>query len=355
MHDYLVTMGGAERVFLSIARAFPEAPIYTSIFRPDTALPEFRSMEVRPLWSNRLPLTEANYRAGVMAFAASFDRLRLAGYDVVISSSSAFAKNAGRDARRRIWYCYTPPRFIWPCGESSHPAGPLERAALMPATGALRRWDRQVAGRSDRILAISSEVRDRVRRFYGMDAEVLHPPVWNDVNGMRTDDDPRRGYLVVSRLNRYKAIDVAIEACREAGAPLSIIGRGSDEARLRALAGDTVTFRGRVTDEELHHAYRGAEAVLLPGEEDWGMTPLEANAHGTPAIAAARGGALETVIDGTTGVLYRPYGYRDLALAMGRASATSFSAARLREHAAGFGEKAFQDTLARHVAEVAGA
>ena len=351
VHDYLVTMGGAERVFLSICRAFPDAPIYTSIYRAETALPEFSDMDVRPLWSSRLPLNEASYRRGVPAYLAAFSGLRLSDFDVVIASSSAFAKNAGAGAGKRLWYCYTPPRFLWPCGESSRLAGRAEHVLRGPAGAGLRWWDRRVARRYDRILAISSEVRDRVERFYGMPAAVLHPPISPGLVGPIAPGE-RSGYLVVSRLNRYKSVDVAIEACRVVGAPLTIIGRGEDEARLRELAGGAVRFLGRISDAELRDEYQRAKAVIVPGEEDWGLTPIEANAHGTPAIAAARGGALETVVDGLTGVLYRPFGVEPLAAAIRRSASLEFKAVDLQRHVDGFSETSFQDKLRAEVESV---
>jgi glycosyltransferase involved in cell wall biosynthesis len=343
VHDYLVLTGGAERTFAAIARMFPEAPIYTGIYRAETTWPYFRQRNVRPLWSSRLPLDHRSYRLAVPAYAHAFERLRLEGYDLVVSSSSAFAKNAGAGAGAHVAYIHTPPRFLWPCGASSKTAPAAERllgAALRPW---LRPRDLVAAGRPRALVANSDLVRERVRRFYGREATVVHPPLGLEAPVLGSG--PREGYLVVGRMTRYKGYDRAIAACAALGRPLTIVGSGQDERRLRALAGPSVRFESVVAERRLVQLYGSARALLVPGEEDWGLTPVEANACGCPVVAAARGGCLESVLNGVTGVLYDPDDPSGLENAIPRLEAMELDPWRLREHAMGFGEEAFHGGL----------
>ncbi len=339
VHDYLVVRGGAERVLLSLAQLFSDAPIYTAIYRPETTLPEFTHLDVRPLWPSRLPLDQATYRPWVLAYALAFARLALKGFDVVLSHTSGFAKSAGAATAARVSLCVTPPRFIWPCGLSSAPAGRLERAGQAILRPWLRRLDIAAARRVDIFAANSENTRARIRRFYGRDAEVVYPPV----DTVRFQPGGRRNgnYLVVGRLVRYKGFEQVVSACTPLRRNLTVVGTGPDEHRLRGLAGPTVSFAGFVPDSHLASLYRSARALIVPGEEDLGLTNLEANACGCPVIAAARGGSLETVVDGVTGVLYDPDAENALEHALQRFESMDFSTARLRSHALAFGEERF--------------
>jgi len=347
VHDYMVVRGGAERVLLSLARLFPHAPIYTAIYRPETTMPEFAELDVRPLWPSRLPLDQATYRPWVLAYALAFARLALKGFDVVLSHTSGFAKSAGAAAAARVSLCVTPPRFIWPCGLSSAAAGHLERAGLAILRPWLRRLDVAAAQRVDIFAANSENTRARIRRFYGRDAEVVYPPV----DTVRFQPRSRRtdSYLVVGRLVRYKRFDRVVSACNRLHKNLTVVGTGPDEQRLRGLAGSSVIFVGFVPDADLTGLYSSARALIVPGEEDLGLTNLEANACGCPVIAAARGGSLETVVDGVTGVLYDPDDENALDRALQRFESMDFSTARLRSHALAFGEDRFHKRVAELV------
>jgi glycosyltransferase involved in cell wall biosynthesis len=335
IQDYLIVRGGAERLLLSLARVFPGAPIYTSIYRPETTRPEFAEMDVRPLWSSRLPVDRATYRPLVPVYALAFEQLTLEGFDVAFSLAGAFAKGAGRRAGTRVSMCLTPPRFVWPVGVSSAPAGRIESLGQSIMRPGLRRIDLAAARRVDAFAAISNNVRDRIRRFYGRDATVIYPPVEIE-EFPRPAGLVRDGYLMVGRLIAYKRFDDVIRLMNKLKKPLTVIGTGPDETRLRSIAGPTVTFAGYLPDAELAQAYASVHALIAPGEEDWGLTILEANACGCPVVAAARGGSMESVVDGETGILYDPDDPAGLESAIQAFERKSFPVATLRAHSERF-------------------
>jgi glycosyltransferase involved in cell wall biosynthesis len=339
VHDYLVMTGGAERTFSAIAQLFPEAPIFTAVYRRETAMSEFQARDVRPLWSDRIPVDARTYRGAFAAYALAFEGLRLEEFDLVISSSSGFAKSAGSRARARVCYCHTPPRFLWPSGVSSKRAGPFERIASGSLRIPLRRLDRAAARRIDHFVANSDQTRQRIKRYYDRGSEVVHPPV--DVERFQPTGGARTHYLTVGRLVPYKGFDVAVRTCTLTNRPLVVVGDGREMARLRAMAGPTISFAGPVSDEDLVRLYSTAHALLLPGEDDWGMTCAEANACGCPVVAAARGGSLESVIDGVNGVLYSPDGMDGLADALDRFETLGICADTVRDHAMQFREEEF--------------
>jgi glycosyltransferase involved in cell wall biosynthesis len=336
--------GGAERTFLSICRMFPEAPVYTAIYRPDTAMREFGGRPIRTLWPNRLPLNRDTYRVAFPAYALAFERLRLDRFDLVISSSSAFAKAAGSGARVRVAYCHTPPRFVWPIGESSAVGGVAERSASTALRPWLRWLDARAAARVTSFVANSARTAQRVRRFYHRDAEVIHPPV-DDRWFRRSAPSGEPGfYLAVGRLVPYKGFEETVRACTALGRRLVVVGSGREGERLHVSAGPTIEFLGNVPEAELANLYASARALIVAGEDDWGMTPLEANASGCPVIAAARGGSLESVVDGVTGILYDPT-MEALSSAIQRFEGHIFNEEDLVGHARQFDERAFQGQL----------
>jgi glycosyltransferase involved in cell wall biosynthesis len=344
IQDYLIVRGGAERLLLSLAQVFPGAPIYTSIYRPETTRPEFAEMDVRPLWSSRLPVDRATYRPLVPVYALAFEQLRLEGIDVAFSLAGAFAKSAGRRAGTRVSMCLTPPRFVWPVGVSSTPSGAIEAVGQSIMRPWLRRVDLAAARRVDAFAAISNNVRDRVRRFYGRDASVIYPPV--EIEKFPAPaPQAREGYLMVGRLIAYKRFDDVIRLMNKLRKPLTVIGTGPDEMRLRSIAGPTVKFAGYLPDAELARAYASARALIAPGEEDWGLTILEANACGCPVVAAARGGSMESVTDGETGILYDPDDPAGLDNAISAFESQSFPIAKLRAHAERFSAIRFKSEV----------
>jgi len=350
VQDYLVVRGGAERLLLSLTQVFPRAPIYTAIYRPDTTMPEFADLDVRPLWSSRLPVNRSTYRPFVPAYALAFEGLRLKGFDVAFSLTGAFAKSAGSAAGKRVSMCLTPPRFVWPSGVSSTPAGKAEAMGQALMRPWLRRIDLAAARRVDSFAAISENVRERIRRFYGRDSSVIYPPV--DIERFpRPHAGDRRGYLLVGRLIPYKRFDDVVRLASRTGRHLTVVGTGPDEARLRSLAGPTVRFAGFLSDAELAEAYGTAQALVVPGEEDWGLTVVEANACGCPVVAAARGGSIESVVDGVTGILYNPDEPAACERALQSLEAGTFLPARLRAQAERFSFSRFKSEVEAFVAD----
>lgn len=358
VHDYLTQRGGAERVVLSLLRMFPDADLYTSVYDADGTYPEFRAHEVRTTWLQRLPHRGSWARALLPLYPLAFGSLRLEGYDLVISSSSGFAHGVRAPGARHVVYCYTPPRFLHQTatylGRTGSPLTRRAGTALGPLLAALRRWDRRAATTPDAYVAISSVARARIAETYGRDSQIVHPPV--EVDRIRPPAAPPGAepfYLAVARLLPYKRVDLAVAACRAAGRRLVIIGDGPCSSELRALAvGADVEFRHAVSDDELNELLAGCEALFQLGSEDFGIAPLEANAAGRPAIAFAAGGALETIVDGVTGVLVETQSVEAVVAAMQKVEARRWDAALMRQHARWFGEARFHEELHRALAEL---
>ncbi|MEP7382754.1 MAG: glycosyltransferase, partial [Gemmatimonadota bacterium] len=303
VHDYFFQAGGAERVMEVLHEMFPEAPIYTTLVRRATLWPRLRTADIRTSFLQPLADVGIPPRALLPLYPSAIESLDLTDYDLVISNSSAFAKGARvRHDAMHICYCHTPMRFAWKQGAymERERFGAVTRAALRPLLAYMRRWDSRTRHRPNVYLGNSSAVVRRIRDTYGIESDVMHPPV--DVTRCRSSSTRDDFYLVVSRLSPYKRIDLAVEAFNLLGKQLVVVGSGPDAESLARLAGPTVTLRGRLPDDEVADLYSRARGFVLPGEEDFGITTLEASASGAPVIAYAAGGALDTVIDGETGV-----------------------------------------------------
>lgn len=345
VHDYLTQYGGAERVVLSLARRFPDAPIFTSVYDPDGTYPEFRRLDVRTTWLQRLPHRGRAVRALLPLYPGAFERMRLRGYDLVISSSSGWAHGVDAGDAHHAVYCYTPARWLYLTDR--YLDGRAARLALGPLLGRLRDWDERAARRPDRYVAISGAVAERIERVYGRRPNaVVHPPVQVErLLGTGASSTPGDHYLLLARALPYKRIDLAVDACTRSGRRLVVVGDGPLHDQLVARSGPTVEFRRRVDDGELAHLLARCRGLIQAGEEDFGLAPLEANAAGRPAVAYRAGGATETVVDGTTGVLFDEPSVDGLLGAMERLERTSFDADVLRRHAATFGEDRFHAEL----------
>jgi glycosyltransferase involved in cell wall biosynthesis len=348
VHDYLTEMGGAERVVYALTRMFPEAPLYTSVFDPQ-ACASFAARDVRTtfmqLVTRRKPVTKGLFPF----FPSAFRRLDLNGFDIVISSSSGFAHHVRvPTSALHVCYCHNPPRFLWQPDDYFRGRRMTGRL-LTPALSHLRSLDLDAARRVDAYVANSATVAARIRTIYGRDAEVIHPPVDTSLYEVTKERSGR--FLVVSRLLGYKRIDLAVEAATSAGLPLDVIGDGPERRRLERMAGPTVRFLGRRSDEFVRHELARCIALVLPGREDFGLTPLEAQASGRPVVAFAAGGALETVHDGKTGFLFDQPTPHNLAVAMLRAVNDTFPSQPLRAWAERFDVQAFAARLESFVTE----
>lgn len=342
-HDYLNQRGGAERVVLEMMSMWPNAPLFTSLYRADSTFPGFRDCDVRTSALDRIPV-DRGFRGLLPLFPAAFRSLGPLDADLVISSSSGWAHGVRTSPRAfHAVYCYTPARWLY--GEYM---GVRAQRAMAPIAPALRRWDRNAASRPDLYIAISEIVRERIITHYGRDAPIVYPPV--DI--ARFSPAPRgERVLVVSRLLPYRRIDLIVDAATRAGIGLDVVGVGPALVDLRARAGPTVDFHGRLPDTEITKLFAGCRAFCVPGAEDFGIAPVEANAAGKPVVAFAGGGALETIEDGITGVFFGEHSVDALLDALKRCDAISTTPERIAERAQRFSQDAFRDRLTSVLAE----
>jgi glycosyltransferase involved in cell wall biosynthesis len=345
VHDWLTGQRGGERVLDALCELFPEAELLTLVHLRGSVSPRIEQRRIRRSWVQFLPRAATRYREYLLLFPTAIEQFDLDEADLVVSTSHCAAKSVVKTGRAvHVCYCHSPMRYAWDqFGEyfGAPRVGRAANAVLRHAMAHMARWDATTAHRVDRFVANSSYVAGRIRRYYNRDADVLHPPV--DTTFFTPGPiGPDAGVLAVSALVPYKRLDLAIGAAARVGRPLTIIGTGPDEARLRAMAGPTVTFRGRITDEELRDAYRRASAVLLPGEEDFGLVPVEAMACGRPVVALARGGACETVVDGVTGALVDASTSEAFADGLDRVLSTPPDQTALRQRALEFSPEHFE-------------
>jgi glycosyltransferase involved in cell wall biosynthesis len=355
VHDYLTELGGAERVVLALTRIFPEAPLYTSVY-DERKCAEFGHCDVRTTFMQRLTRRKRMTKGLFLLFPSAFRRLDLSDFDLVISSSSGFGHHVrARPDSLHICYCHNPPRFLWQPDEYFRGQSAMRRL-LGPTLGHLKRLDLDAARRVDAYIANSATVAFRIRAVYSRGAEIIHPPV--DISRHKMTSERSGRFLVVSRLLAYKRIDLAVKAATLAELPLDVIGEGPERRRLERMAGPSVHFLGRRSDDFVQHALARCTALVLPGTEDFGLTPVEAQANGRPPVAFAAGGALETVRDGETGFLFSGETAESLTTAMRRALATELSPEHLRSWAERFDERSFrrsfEDFVAATVRRVAG-
>ena len=342
VHDWLTGMRGGEKVLEVLCELFPDADLFTLVHRRGSVSATIERHRIRTSLVQRLPFGTARYRSYLPIFPFAIEQFAFDGYDLVISSSHCAAKAVVVPGRaRHVSYCHSPMRYAWDQFEEYF--GPARVGTLMsrwcyrPLLARMARWDAATAPRVHRFLANSRHVAGRIRRYYNRDSTVVYPPVDTTFfHPSPADTAPPASALVVSALVPYKRVDRAIEACALAGLPLRIAGDGPDHDRLARQAGDTVTFLGRVSDETLRDEYRAARVVILPGEEDFGIAPLEAQACGRPVVALARGGALETVRNGQTGLLFPEPTAESLATTLRAALGWNFDEFHIRDHAVGF-------------------
>ncbi|MGE5346412.1 MAG: glycosyltransferase, partial [Acidithiobacillales bacterium] len=344
VHDWLTGTRGGEKVLRELALLFPEATLFTLFRFPGTVPPEVEALRIETTFLQRFVSRSRDYRRLLPLFFPAAESWDLARFDLVVSSSHCVAKNARKGPGAfHVCYCHTPVRYLHDQFEvyvrGRRPSvRALARAARLP----LAAWDIRAARRVDAFLANSENVRERVRRLYGREAVVVFPPV--DTRFYTpAPAGLRSGFLIVSALAPYKRLDDAIVAASRERWPLTIAGFGPEEGRLRRLAGDSVRFAGTPSDEELRELYRSAEAVLMPGEEDFGIVPLEAQACGTAVVALGRGGATETVVDGVTGVLYGEAGPEGLVAGIGRLRGLRLDPRDAAAHAERFSRERFRE------------
>jgi glycosyltransferase involved in cell wall biosynthesis len=344
VHDWLTGTRGGEKVLLALARLFPKAPLFTLFHFPGSVPAEIEARPVTTTWLQRLVSPDRDYRTLLPLYFLAAESWDLSGFDLVVSTSHCVAKAARRGPGGfHLCYCHTPVRYLHDqFDDYLRGRGPLVKTAARLVRAPLRARDVATVPRVDAFLANSENVKERIARIYRRDARVVPAPADTAFYSAGASPRPRAGLLVVSALAPYKRLEDAVEASARLGLDLTIAGFGPEERRLRALAGPNVRFAGSPSDEELRELYRSAELVLMPGEEDFGIVPLEAQACGTPVVALGMGGALETVVDGSTGVLYPEPGVGPLARAVERARETRFATEALVANARRFSAAAFR-------------
>jgi glycosyltransferase involved in cell wall biosynthesis len=345
VHDYLNQRGGAERVVLEMASMWSPAPIYTSLYRPESTFPEFRSLDVRT--SPLIPYgIDRGFRNLFPLYPAAFRSLGTLEHDTIVSSSSGWAHSARAVAGAfYAVYCHTPARWLY---GHEYLGASRRQLALRPVLGGLKHWDRHAALRADLYIANSHQVRRRIRSHYGIDAPVVYPPV--DVDRFTPRERGER-LLVVSRLLPYKRVDVVVRAATRAGLGLDVVGTGPELGQLREWAGPTIEFHGRLSDADVTRLMESCRALCVPGQEDFGITAVEAQAAGKPVVAFGAGGALETIEEGRTGAFFRRREPEDVLAAIWRCDAIETPPAAIALGARRFSRAAFRTALVAVLAD----
>jgi len=343
VHDYLLVLRGAERTFATIADTWPEAPIATLLYDEAGTEGRFTGRRVTTSPLQRLGIRQEHFRAALPVFPTAVRHLALGAADCVVSSSSAFAHGVRKPrGARHVCYCHSPFRYAWHAHAFALAEVPAPaRPALELVLRRQRNFDRRAAHDVDQYVANGEITRERIRRFWGRDAVIVHPPV--DVERFSAHE-PEDYALFVGELVRHKRPELAIEAALAAGRPIKVVGAGPERRRLEAQYGSRAQFLGRVGDSELPGLYARAVALVVPGVEEFGIAAVEAQAAGRPVIGTAAGGLRETVIPGHTGVLVEPGDGDGLARAL-RSDLTRFDSAEIRAHAQRFSRAAFQARL----------
>lgn len=342
-HDWLNGMRGGERCLELIGGAFPQAELYTLLFQPEQVTDPIRNRPVHVSGLARIPGFQRHYRWFLPLFPRAIESFRLpADTDLVVSTSHCVAKGIRPPpGAQHLCYCFTPMRYAWALQAEYFGRGGIKRALLEVMLKRLRRWDRAASDRVDHFVAISRHVQARIKKFYERESTVVYPPVATQY----FTPDERGGHdgfdLVVSALVPYKRVDLAVRAYARIGSPLKIAGAGTELAALQKIAPPNVEFVGRVADKDIRDLYRRCRFLIFPGEEDFGIVPLEAQACGKPVVAFGRGGLLETVVAGQTGFFFTEHTADALADAVAQAAETSWDAIAIRQHAEQFSAARF--------------
>ncbi len=364
-HDYLTQRGGAEKIVLTMARAFPDAPIYTMLYEPSTTYPEFADCDIRVSGLNRIPAARKYHRAALPILPAVAQSM-FVDADVVLTSTSGWA-HGFRTRGRKLIYCYSPARWLYLSDKYlGDDANPIKRIGLKVTAPYLKAWDRRQALASDKYLAISTMIKGRIADTYGIDSDVLFAPVAMSRSDAVEDVDEVLDmiggpavsadgafYLCVSRLLPYKNVDVVVRAFANTDRRLVVVGRGPEEERLRSLKTSNVLMLSDLTDGQMAWLYQNCRALIAASYEDYGLTPIEAGVWGRPTVALRWGGFLDTVDEGITGVYFDEPTPHAIAGALDRFEAASFDADKIRSHVEQFTEDRFAQKLYAAVDDLA--
>ncbi|MDP6522635.1 MAG: glycosyltransferase [Kiritimatiellia bacterium] len=348
-HDWLTGMRGGERVLEILCQAFPEAPIFTMIHNPGSVSDIISSHKIKTSYLQNVPGIMDHYRMFLPLFPSAVNGMRPPEADLVISTSHCIAKALQpRKGCRHLCYCFTPMRYAWTFFDEYFGDNAAKRLAAKPILACLRRWDRHSSRRVDRFVAISSHVQKRINRFYGREADIVFPPV--ETGRLTAGNETSGDYdLIVSALVPYKRVDLAVGAYTRMGRALKVVGIGGELSRLKEKAGPCIEFLEWLPDSDVHDLYRGCRMLIFPGEEDFGIVPLEAQACGKPVVAFRKGGALETVVDGETGVFFNEQTESSLTDAIERCGKIQWNSAAIRSNAERFSPQEFVNGIANSI------
>lgn len=351
VHELLVGYGGAERVLEDILKVYPDADVYTLIYMPEKMPERFKGYKIHTTYFQKIPFASKLYKKMVPMMPGAWERLDLTEYDIVISSCNNCCKGIiVAPYATHICYCHTPPRYYWDMFyEYRNNSGKIMKLILPGLIHKMRMWDRLAADRVDYFVANSKFTAARIKKYYRREAKVIYPGV--HINDYELVDKPDDYYLIVSRFVTYKRIDLAIKACNRLEKRLVIIGgRGEAEKELRQLAGATIEFKGHLSDEEMQEYYIHAKAFLFPGKEDFGITPVEAQSAGVPVLAFGEGGALETVVDGKTGIFFYEQTEEALieCIKTFEEKGVEYSRQQIREYSMKFSEERFRKEIKKY-------
>lgn len=351
VYDRVNKWGGAERVLLALHEIFPDAPLFTSVYQPDKAPWAQVFPEVHTSFLNRFPPARSRHEILAPFMPKAFESLEFDDYDLVISVTSEAAKGIITGPHTlHVCYCLTPTRYLW-SGYNTYFKGTTFKGVTKPLVGYLRKWDRMAAKRPDIMVAISTNVQKRIKKYYHRESQIIYPPLddkfFKPNTSILYSNKVKRGkyFLIVSRLVPYKRVDLAVEAFNNLRLPLYIIGTGSEEKRLKARAGKNIKFLGQLTDGRLFHYYEKAKGLVMPQEEDFGLVALEAQSFGVPVIAYGAGGAFDTVVEGKTGLLFKKQSVKSLIGAVSRFGKVKFDKKRISRNVAKFSKRRFKKEL----------
>src|SRR5947209_4196283 len=350
VHYWLVGMRGGEKVIEALCEMYPQADIFTHVYDPEMISDRIRRHRIIPTYINALPRATRMYKSYLPLMPLALEQLDLRGYDLVISSESGPAKGVipPPDALH-VCYCHTPMRYIWNMyHEYRAGAGRMTRLAMPPLAHYLRMWDVASAARVDSFVANSTTVARRIRRYYGADSAVIHPPVDTAAFSIAAPSELGDYYLMAGELVSYKRPDLAVRAFNEMKLKLVIIGGGDMLDEVRRLAGPTVTVMGSQPFDVLKQHYARCRALVFPGEEDFGMVPVEAMASGRPVIAFGRGGATETVVDGVSGIFFADQSVEAISMAVRSLANIALDPEKIAAHANQFGRDQFFQKMRTH-------
>jgi len=349
VHDWLTGRRGGEKVLEVLAEIYPDAPVYTLFHVRGSQIPAIEQRTIRTSFLQKFPFVRKKYRSYLPLFPLAVELFDLQDYDLVISTSHCVAKGViSHPHALHISYIHSPVRYAWNQYFSYFAPGNLgvfSRFIIPPFVHFLRIWDVSSSSRVDRFIANSENTACRIQKYYRRDSVVIHPPVDTDFFTPAEKEERSGEFLIVSALVPYKRIDLAVAAFNRAQLPLAVVGTGPDFKKLKKMAGSTVRFLGALNPEDLREVYRKARAFLLPGEEDFGITALEAQACGTPVIAFGRGGAVETVIPGETGIFFQDLSVSGLTGALDKFHRLEFNKSVLRSNAMKFSRPLFKEKL----------